>query len=87
MGVGESASGALKVLGPLSVEVGVESEGTGEKLSPCGAGGRSGCGALASFCPPSSAASFSSVSLRSAIKSAISASKSFSSNSFRDSTV
>lgn len=29
MGAGESASGALKVLGPLSGEVGVESEDSG----------------------------------------------------------
>lgn len=54
-------------------------------LRPIGGGGRSGEGGDGTFRPFISAASFTSVALRSAIKSDMSASKSLSSSSWRDS--
>lgn len=56
-------------------------------LRPSGGGGRSDGGGDGTFRPCISAASFSSVALRSATRSAISASKSLSSSSWRDSGV
>lgn len=61
--------------------------GDGSEARPVGAGGRSCLGGDSTFRSLMSAASFSSVALRSATKSAISASKSLSSSSLRDSGV
>lgn len=62
-------------------------EGDADEARPVGGGGRSGLGGDITFRSWISAASFSSVALRSATKSAISASKSLSSSSLRDSGV
>lgn len=59
----------------------------GKVLRPLGGGGRSGGGGDGTFRSCISAASFCSVALRSAIKSAMRASRSLSSNSWRDSGV
>lgn len=56
-------------------------------LRPLGGGGKSDWGGDGTFRPSISAASFSSVALRSATKSAMSASKSLSSSSWSDSGV
>lgn len=71
----------------LAGDVGEAREEAGCALRPLGGGGRSVGGGDGTFRPSISAASFSSVALRSATRSAMSASKSLSSSSWRDSGV
>lgn len=68
-------------------DVGEGRKGAGCVLGPLGGGGRSGGGGDGNFRPCLSAASFSSVASRSATRSAMRASRSLSSSSWRDSGV
>lgn len=71
----------------LAGEVGEAYDEAGCVLRSVGGGGKSDGGGDGTFRPCISAASFSSVALRSATKSAMSASRSVSSSSLRDSGV
>lgn len=71
----------------LAGDVGEAREEAGCVFRPIGGGGRSDGGGDGTFRPSISAASFSSVALRSATRSAMRASKSLSSSSLRDSAV
>ncbi len=89
-GKGEAAEEAevltlLLVL--LAGDVGEAREDAGFVLRPWGGGGRSDEGGDGTFRSSISAASFCSVALRSATKSAMRASKSLSSSSLRDSVI
>lgn len=89
-GKGEAAEGEgvlTLLLMLLAGDVVEAKEEAGWLLRPWGGGGRSCEGGDGTFRPCISAASFSSVALRSATKSAMSASRSFSSSSLRDSGV
>lgn len=71
----------------LAGDAGEAREEAGWVLRPLGGGGKSGGGSDGTFRTSFCAANFSSVALRSATKSAMSASKSQSSSSLRDSDV
>lgn len=83
----EEEAGVLTLLLVLLArDDGEAREEVGRTLRPVGGGGsRSGEGGVGTFRPSICAASFSSVALRSATKSAMSASRSQSSSSLRDS--
>lgn len=84
----EEEAGVLTLLLVLLAgDAGEARERAGCALRPLGGGGKSDGGGDGTFRPSISAASFSSVALRSATKSAMSASKSLSSSSWRDSGV
>lgn len=78
-------TGVLTLLLLLPADDGEMCDGAGSMLRPLGGGGKSGWDADGAFKHSISVANFSSVALRSAIKSAMSASKSLPSSSWRDS--
>ncbi|TNN57161.1 hypothetical protein EYF80_032591 [Liparis tanakae] len=86
-GKGEVAAEEEALTPLLACDVGEARVETGRTLRPPGGGCRFGGGGDGSFRSSICAASFSSVALRSAIRSAMSASRSVSSSSLRDSGV